>query len=70
MTGGVYSACGAMKSIVARMGAGQPSQWASIFCPGLSVAMAVSGTKKRTRRRASGSRLATGAPAATHSPGR
>ena len=56
--------------MVARTGAGQPSHRASTSWPMRSVASLLSGTKKRSRRLESGSRLATGLPAGTHSPGR
>ena len=59
MTGGVYSACGETKSTVALIAEGQPSHAASTMLPGLNVATAVSGTKNRSRRRVSGSKLAT-----------
>ena len=60
MTGGVYSACVAMKSMRAAIGAPQPSQWIAIGWPIATPPISASGTKNRALVRP-GARIRRGA---------
>ena len=70
MTGGVYSARGAMKEIVPDKSAGQPSQTMATRSPRCIAGRSASGMKNRTKIFPGGNSDTTGAPAAMVSPGR